>query len=91
LPDPDAVFVEGSGREVVRLVELAFARLASGGRLAANVVSIEALHELHQTLSTKTADLRVWMVNLARGTDQLTRLRFESLNPTFLLVAVKSA
>lgn len=91
LPDPDAVFVEGSGREVVRLVELAFARLAPGGRLAANVVSIEALHELHQTLSTKTADLRVWMVNLARGTDQLTRLRFESLNPTFLLVAVKSA
>jgi len=89
LPDPDAVFVEGSGREVVRLVELAFARLAPGGRLVANVISIDSLHELHQTLAAKTPDLRVWMVNLARGADQLNRLRFEALHPTFLLGAAK--
>ena len=37
LPDPDAVFIEGSGREVARLAELAFERLNSGGRLVANV------------------------------------------------------
>ncbi|HMP06709.1 MAG TPA: precorrin-6y C5,15-methyltransferase (decarboxylating) subunit CbiE, partial [Lacipirellulaceae bacterium] len=41
LPDPDAVFLEGSGREVVRLAELAFARLKPGGRLVASLASID--------------------------------------------------
>jgi hypothetical protein len=31
----------------------------------------------------------VWMVNLARGTLQMDQLRFEALNPTFLLTAVR--
>jgi len=89
LPDPDAVFLEGSGREVVQVAQLAFARLRSGGRLVANVISIDALQELRQTLMAETADVREWMISLARGTDQMDRLVFDSLNPTFLIAAVK--
>ena len=47
LPDPDAIFVGGSGREISRVVELAFARLRPGGRLVANVGSIENLSAVH--------------------------------------------
>jgi precorrin-6Y C5,15-methyltransferase (decarboxylating) len=89
LPDPDAVFLEGSGREVVRIAELAFERLKPGGRLVANVISIGALDELRISLGKHAALVQVWMINVARGTDQLQRLRFDALNPTFLLAATK--
>lgn len=89
LPDPDAIFIEGSGREVVRLAELAFQRLQPGGRLVANLISIGALDELRQALAKHTTEVQVTMVNIARGTDQLERLRFDALNPTFLVSAVK--
>jgi len=89
LPDPDAVFVEGSGREVARIAELAFGRLRSGGRLVAHVVSIQALDEIRHALGKHTAEVHVWMINFARGTDQLDRLRFDAMNPTFLIAAGK--
>ncbi len=89
LPDPDAVFLEGSGREVVRIAELAFDRMSPRGRLVANLVSIEALNELREVLTKRTAQVQVWMINVARGTDQLERLRFDALNPTFLIAAGK--
>ena len=41
LPPPDCIFVGGSGREISRLVELAYKQLKPGGRLVANVGSIE--------------------------------------------------
>ncbi len=88
LPDPDSVFVAGSGKEISRIVDLAYDRLQAGGRLVANVGSIENLAELHRTMSGRTSNVRVWMVNVARGTYQLHRVRFDALNPTFLLALV---
>ncbi|MAT71155.1 MAG: cobalamin biosynthesis bifunctional protein CbiET [Planctomycetaceae bacterium] len=90
LPDPDAVFIEGSGREVSRLADLAFARLRTHGRLVASVRSIEGVHEVRQALKSKAAELNVLMLNLARGADQLDRLRFDALNPAFLVSASKA-
>lgn len=89
LPDPEAIFVGGSGREIGRLVELAYGRLKPGGRLVANVGSIENLSGVHEIMQRQATDVKVWMVNVARGTYQLERVRFEALNPTFLLAATK--
>jgi precorrin-6Y C5,15-methyltransferase (decarboxylating) len=89
LPDADAIFVGGSGREISRVVELAYARLRPGGRLVANVGSIESLSVVHETLARLSKDVNVWMINVARGTHQLERVRFEALNPTFLLAVMK--
>jgi precorrin-6Y C5,15-methyltransferase (decarboxylating) len=89
LPDPDRVFVGGSGREISRLVELAYGRLRPGGRLVASVGSIENLSAVHTLLGRFVPDVRVWMINIARGVHQLERVRFEALNPTFLLAVVK--
>jgi precorrin-6Y C5,15-methyltransferase (decarboxylating) len=89
LPDPDAVFVGGSGREIGRLVELAYRRLKPGGRLVANVGSIENLAGVHEIMHRHASDVKVWLINIARGTYQLERVRFEALNPTFLLAATK--
>ena len=90
LPDADAIFVGGSSREISRVVELAYERLRPGGRLVANVGSIESLSAVHGTLVRAAKDVNVWMINVARGTFQMERVRFEALNPTFLLGVVKA-
>ena len=36
------------------------------------------------------SDVHVWMINLARGTDQLDRLSFDPLKPSFLLAVTKA-
>jgi precorrin-6Y C5,15-methyltransferase (decarboxylating) len=91
LSPPDAVFVGGTGRQVRRIVELAFDELRGGGRLVANVGSIDNLAAVRQVLIEKAGDAQVLMINLARGNDQLERLNFEALHPTFLVSAVKRA
>ena len=89
MPDPDAIFVGGAGRHVRGIVEEAFVRLRDGGRLVANVGSVENLAAVHECMQKASNQAQVWMVNVSRGTEQLDRLRFESLNPTFLVGAVK--
>lgn len=89
LPNPDCIFVGGSGRTVKRLVELAFDRLKPGGRIVASVGSIENLAALNETLTARSTDAQVWMINVARGTYQLERVRFEAINPSFLIAATK--
>jgi precorrin-6Y C5,15-methyltransferase (decarboxylating) len=90
LPDPDAVFIAGGGREVTRISEVAYQRLRAGGRLVVNVVSIDHLADLRAALGRNSRDIHVWMINLARGTDQLDRLSFDPVKPSFLLAVTKS-
>ena len=85
LPDPDAVFVAGAGREVTSISEAAYTRLRPSGRLVVNTTSIDHLMELRETLAAPLRRIRVWMINLARGTDQLDRLSFDPLKPSFLV------
>jgi precorrin-6Y C5,15-methyltransferase (decarboxylating) len=89
LPEPDRIFVGGSGRQVGRIVELAFQRLAKSGRLVANVGSIENLAALNESLAARSPDVQVWMINVARGKYQLERVRFEAINPSFLIAVSK--
>lgn len=89
LPAPDAIFVGGSGRHVPGIVEQALGQLKPGGRIVVTVSSIENLAAVQQLLNQKAADSQVWIINISRGTEQLERMRFESLNPTFLLKGIK--
>lgn len=91
LPDPDAIFVGGSGRMVPTIVEEAFRRLKIEGRIVVNVVSIENLATVKETLDRIAGDSQVWMLNFARATKQLEQLRFEAMNPNYLLAATRSA
>ncbi|HOM17055.1 MAG TPA: precorrin-6y C5,15-methyltransferase (decarboxylating) subunit CbiE [Thermoguttaceae bacterium] len=91
LPDPDAVFVGGSGRGVCRLVEAAYQRLRKGGRLVASMSSIDNLAETHHLLHAHGLEVKVWLINIARGNYQLERIRFQALNPVFLVSITKPA
>jgi precorrin-6Y C5,15-methyltransferase (decarboxylating) len=89
LPDPDAIFVGGTGRQVVLVLSAAYARLAEGGRLVVNVATIDGLATAHETLERLAAKVQVWNINIARGIEQMDRVRFEAINPTFLLAVTK--
>jgi precorrin-6Y C5,15-methyltransferase (decarboxylating) len=89
LPRPDAIFIGGNGGEVARLMQASFEALRPGGRLVVNVGTLEMLAAVHGVLKSLTSPVRVMLVNLARGVEQLESVRFESVNPTFLLTACK--
>jgi precorrin-6Y C5,15-methyltransferase (decarboxylating) len=89
LPAPDAVFVGGTGHEVGRLLEAAWTALRPGGHLVVNVATLETLGAVYSTLKRLAGGVQVSLVNVARGVEQLETLRFEAVNPTFLLGVVK--
>jgi precorrin-6Y C5,15-methyltransferase (decarboxylating) len=91
LPAPDAVFVGGTGREVGRLLEAAYKALRPGGRLVVNVATLETLSGTYATLKELARPVQAMLVSIARGTEQLETLRFEAVNPTFLLWVGKGA
>ncbi len=91
LPDPDVVFVGGTGRMVTELVEAAWPRLRAGGRLLANVASMESVVALQNLIREKLkSEPMLWMIQVSRANPQFDRLRLESANPTFLIKTTKA-
>jgi precorrin-6Y C5,15-methyltransferase (decarboxylating) len=85
LDAPDAVFVGGTGRYVSKIVEMALPRLRPRGRLVVHVSSLDNANDVWKCINKGNGDAQIWMLNLARGIDQMDRLTFEALSPTFLL------
>jgi precorrin-6Y C5,15-methyltransferase (decarboxylating) len=89
LPEPEAIFVGGTGRQVDPVLSTAYSRLCQGGSMAVNVATIEGLAASYHILKTLAGEVRVWNVSIARGIEQMDRLRFEAIAPTFLLAVTK--
>ncbi len=90
LPDPDAVFVGGTGRQVSAVLQASYARLATRGRMVVNVATIDGLASAYETMKALAGEVHVWNIQIARGIDQMDRVRFEAINPSFLLSVAKS-
>lgn len=75
LPEPDAVFVGGSGGEMAEIVRLCQERLKTGGRLVINVATLENLVNLGD----------VTLVQVSRSRPILDLTRFEAQNPVFVI------
>lgn len=91
LPAPDAIFVGGIGPQVAHLIEAAYRALRPSGRLVINVASLELLSAIYATLKSLTHPVQAMLVNVARGVEQMETIRFEAVNPTFLLWVQKPA
>jgi precorrin-6Y C5,15-methyltransferase (decarboxylating) len=89
LPDPNAIFVGGTGRAVVQLIESAWTRLRAGGRLVVQVGSLTNLTSAEAVLRSLGQVPEVLMINLARSQEQMESLRLEAVSPTFLVTAIK--
>jgi precorrin-6Y C5,15-methyltransferase (decarboxylating) len=85
LPAPDAIFIGGTGQEVARLIEAAYQALRPSGRLVMNVATLEMLSSCYAALKALVQPVQVMLVNVARSTEQMETIRFDAVNPTFLL------
>ncbi len=90
LPDPDAIFIGGTGRWITDLVAQSWPHLKPGGSLVANVASMENVVTLqHWFLQQHLLEPQLWMIQISRGNQQFETHRLESANPSFLLKATK--
>jgi precorrin-6Y C5,15-methyltransferase (decarboxylating) len=85
LPDPDGIFIGGSGGQLPALLRQACSRLRPAGRLVANFILLEHVHEARQTANALGlhADL-VWL-SVARGRPLAGKTMLEPLTPVAIV------
>lgn len=94
-PDPDAVFIGGSGGELATLIELCLSRLRDGGWLVMNFVTLENLATATTVLQAQSDAEQarrevVWDVlqlQAARSKPILSMHRMAAENPVWLVCA----
>ena len=86
-PDPDAVFVGGSGGELRELLHLCCTRLRPNGRIVVNAATIETLYEAMQAFAEEGFATSVTQAQLSRSKPILSLTRFEALNPVSIITA----
>ncbi len=88
-PDPDAVFIGGSGGELGELIALILDRLKPGGRLVMNFVTLENLATATAALNTAGAAWDVVQLQASRSQPILDMHRLAAQNPVWIVSAQK--
>ncbi len=86
-PDPDAIFIGGSGGELATLITLALQRLRPGGHLVMNFVTLENLATATATLTALGANWDVSQLQVARSKPILDMHRMAAENPVWIVTA----
>ena len=89
LPDPDRVFIGGSGGHLWKILAAADGRLSTGGRVVLNAVTLDTLTSATEFFENANYDLEVTTVNISRTRPLTDYKMFEAFNPVFILAAVK--
>ncbi|WP_295454259.1 precorrin-6y C5,15-methyltransferase (decarboxylating) subunit CbiE [uncultured Thiodictyon sp.] len=90
-PDPDAVFVGGSGGALDALIELIATRLRPGGRLVMNLIALENLAAATAALDRVGLSWDLIQLGVARSQPILGLHRLAALNPVWILTAFKES
>lgn len=93
-PDPDAVFIGGSGGELAGLIATILARLRPHGSLVMNFVTLENLATATATLQSLEGEGVTWDVlqlQAARSKPILHMHRMAAENPVWIVCARKAA
>ncbi|MDD5033788.1 MAG: precorrin-6y C5,15-methyltransferase (decarboxylating) subunit CbiE [Methylococcaceae bacterium] len=86
-PDPNAVFIGGSGGELTELIRLCLQRLQSGGNLVMNFATLENLATAVETLKDCGADWDVVQLQASRSRPILDMHRMQAENPIWIVSA----
>jgi len=89
LPDPDRVFIGGSGGSLWAILSVVDQRLAAGGRIVVNAITLDTLAAASEFLENAGYRVEVTSVNIARTRPATDYKMFEAFNPVFVLVADK--
>lgn len=86
-PDPNAVFIGGSGGELNELIRLCLQHLKTGGWLVMNFVTIENLSAAVEALKQANAVWDVTQLQAARSKPILDMHRLQAENPVWIVCA----
>lgn len=89
LPDPDAVFIGGSGGELADIIAHAAARLQPGGVIVVSAITIETLYGSMEALRAAGLNPRVTHLQASRGKPILGMTRLEGMNPVYVVSGTK--
>jgi len=90
LPDPDRVFIGGSGGNLPEIIEYAYEKMTGGGRLVINAVVLETLSTAVETLKQLgLTDMDITQVAVAKAAEVGNLHMFQSYNPVFIISGEK--
>lgn len=89
LPDPDRVFIGGSGGHLWEILEAVDARLPAEGRIVLNAVTLDTLTAAGEFLDNAGYQVEVTAVNIARTRPLTDYKMFEAYNPVYIITGVK--
>jgi precorrin-6Y C5,15-methyltransferase (decarboxylating) len=85
LPDPDGVFIGGSGGQLEAILGTALKRLRPGGRIVANFILLEHVHEAQQWAKAHGLESNLVWLSAARGKALAGKTSLEPLTPIAIL------
>lgn len=88
-PDPDAIFIGGTGGEMKELLHICCKRLRSNGRIVLNAATIENLYEATQAFANEGFQTNIQLVQVSRSKPILQMTRFVPLNPIYIITATR--
>ncbi|MEW6678747.1 MAG: precorrin-6y C5,15-methyltransferase (decarboxylating) subunit CbiE [Pseudomonadota bacterium] len=88
-PDPDAVFIGGSGGELAELIRLVLARLKPHGWLVMNFVTFENVAAAMAVLKESDAQWDITQLQASRGRPILDMHRLAAENPVWVVCATR--
>jgi precorrin-6Y C5,15-methyltransferase (decarboxylating) len=90
LPDPDRVFIGGSGGMLEEIIDAVDKRLRADGVIVLNAVTLDTLTKAVEFLEDHGYSVEVTCVNIAK-TRGLTEFKmFEAHNPVYIITASKN-
>jgi precorrin-6Y C5,15-methyltransferase (decarboxylating) len=89
LPDPDRVFIGGSGGQLWKILETVDKRLPADGRIVLNAITLDTLTSAIEFFDNSGYEVEVTTVNIARTRPLTDYKMFEAYNPVYILSAVK--
>ncbi|AMV73401.1 cobalt-precorrin-6B C5,C15-methyltransferase and C12-decarboxylase [Desulfuromonas sp. DDH964] len=89
LPDPDRVFVGGSGGNLYAILDAVDGRLPAGGRVVINAVTLDTLTAANEYFDNAGYQVEVTTINIARTRPLTDYKMFEAYNPVYIITAVK--
>lgn len=86
-PDPDAVFIGGTGGGMAAILDVCCSRLKPSGRIVLNAVTIENLAEAMSAFKERGFKTDITLVQISRSQPILNLTRFDALNPIYIIAA----
>lgn len=89
LPDPDRVFIGGSGGNLWAILQAVDERLPTGGRVVINAITFDTLTASSEFFANAGYQLEITTLNVARTRPGTEYKMFEAYDPVYIIVAIK--